>query len=138
VERLEYDRYGGPELVRLASFSLPGPKANEVVVRVAAASIESLGWKSRNADMKTFTGSMCPRAVATDFVGTVEAVGSKGFDLLPGNAAHGALSMKCSGAFAPTLTSTRDLLLKTPDKLSLADIASLPVAVVTARLVLVK
>jgi len=61
-------------------------------------------------------------------------VGSKDVDLLPGDAVHGTVPMKYSGAFAPTGTSTRDLLLRTPDKLSSADAAILPVAVVTAWL----
>ncbi len=120
--------------MHLAPFSLPGPKANTLGVGVAAASIDPLGSKSRDGDMKTFTRSMCPLAMATDFAGTVEAVGSKGFDLLPGDAVHGTVPMKYSGAFAPTGTSTRDLLSRTPDKLSSADAASLPVAVVTAWL----
>jgi len=77
MERLEYDRFGGPKLVHLAAFTLPEPKAHEVVVRVAAASINPLDWKIRSGDMKMLTGSKFPRAMGTDFAGTVEAVGSK-------------------------------------------------------------
>ncbi len=57
MERLEYDSYGGPEVVHLESFTLPEPQANEVVVRVAAASINPMDWKIRSGDMKLFTGS---------------------------------------------------------------------------------
>jgi NADPH:quinone reductase-like Zn-dependent oxidoreductase len=42
MERLQYDRYGSPELVHLAAFTLPEPQANEVPVRVAAAAIDPL------------------------------------------------------------------------------------------------
>ena len=55
--------------MHLAPFSLPGPKANTLGVRVAAASIDPLGWKSRDGDMKTFTRSMCPLAMGADFAG---------------------------------------------------------------------
>ena len=138
MERLEYDRFGGPELVHLASFTLPEPQANEVVVRVAAASINPLDWKIRNGDMKIFTGSKFPRAMGTDFAGTVEAVGSKVSDLKVGDAVVGTVPMKSSGAFAPRLITTRNLVVKKPDNLSFAEAASLPVAGVTAWLVLVK
>jgi len=138
MERLEYDRFGGPELVHLASFTLPEPQANEVLVRVAAASINPLDWKIRNGDMKIFTGSKFPRAMGTDFAGTVEAVGSKVSDLKPGDAVVGTVPMKSSGAFAPRLITTRDHLVKKPDNLPFAEAASLPVAGVTAWLVLVK
>ena len=138
MERLEYDRYGGPELVHLASFTLPQPQANQVVVRVAAASINPVDWKIRGGDMKILTGSKFPRAMGSDFAGTVEAVGPKVSDLLPGDAVVGTVPMKASGAFAPMLITTRDLVVKKPDSLSFAEAASLPVAGVTAWLILVK
>jgi NADPH:quinone reductase-like Zn-dependent oxidoreductase len=39
MERLEYDRYGGPEVLHLSAFTLPEPQPMDVVVRVAAPSI---------------------------------------------------------------------------------------------------
>lgn len=50
----------------------------------------------------------------------------------------GTVSMKSSRAFASKLITARDHLVKKPDKLSFAEAASLPVAGVTAWLVLVK
>jgi len=138
MERLEYNRFGGPELVHLASFMLPEPQASEVVVRVAAASINPLDWKIRNGDMKMLTGSKFPRAMGTDFAGTVEAVGSNVADLKPGDAVVGTVPMKSSGAFAPRLITTRNLVVKKPHNLSFSEAASLPIAGVTAWLVLVK
>ena len=125
-------------MVHLAAFTLPEPHANDVGVRVAAASINPLDWKIRNGERKMLTGSKFPRAMGTDFAATVEAVGSKVSDLLPGDAVVGTVPMKGSGAFAPKLIASRDLLVKRPDKLSFAEAASLPVAGVTAWLVLVK
>ena len=103
MDRLEYNSYGGPEVVHLSSFALPQPTADEVVVRVAAASINPMDWKIRSGAMKMLTGSKFPRAMGTDFSGTVEAVGSIVAQLKPGDAVVGAVSMKCSGAFAPML-----------------------------------
>jgi NADPH:quinone reductase-like Zn-dependent oxidoreductase len=88
--------------------------------------------------MKMFTGSKFPRALGTDFAGTVEAVGAKVSDLVPGDAVVGTVSMKSSGAFAPRLITTRDLVVKKPQNLSFAEAASLPIAGVTAWLALVK
>ncbi len=102
MERLEYNRYGAPELVHLAAFTLPGPQVNEVLVCVAAAAINPLDWKICNGDTKLSTGSTLPEATGTDFTGTVEAVGSKISDPWPGDTAVGTVSMKGSGAFAPS------------------------------------
>lgn len=138
MERLEYDSYGGPELMLIRSFTLPQPQANEVVVVVAAASINPMDWKVRNGDMKFLTGSKFPRAMGADFAGTVEAVGSKVMDFKPGDAVVGSVPMKGSGAFAPKLITTQNLIVQKPASLSFAQAASLPVAGVTAWLVLVK
>ena len=80
-----------------------------MLLRVAAASIVLLDWKIRNGAMKMPTGSKFPRAMGTDFAGTVEAVGSTVSDLKPGDAVVGTVSMKGSGAFASKLITTRDL-----------------------------
>jgi NADPH:quinone reductase-like Zn-dependent oxidoreductase len=120
MERLKYDRYGSPELVHLATSMLPEPRADEVLLGVAAASNNPLDWKIRNGDMKIFTESKFPRAMGTDFAGTVEAVGSTDSDPMPGDAVLGTVSMRRSGAFASKLITTRDHLVKKPDKLSLA------------------
>ncbi len=126
IERLEYDRYGGPELVYPAAFTLPELRADEVLVRVTAAPINPLDWKIRNGAMKMLTRSKFPRAMGTDFAGTVEAVGSTVSDLKPGDAVLGTVSMRRSGAFASRRITTPDHLVKKPDKLSFAEAASHP------------
>ena len=60
MERLEYNRYGGPELVLLAAFTLPGPQVNEVLVCVAAAAINPLDWKILTGDTEMSTSSTFP------------------------------------------------------------------------------
>jgi NADPH:quinone reductase-like Zn-dependent oxidoreductase len=138
MERLEYNSYGGPEVVHLTPFILSDPQANEVVVRVEAASINPVDWKIRSGAMKLFTGSTFPRAMGSDFSGTVEAVGSEVVNFHPGDSVMGATSMTKSGAFAPMLLTTQDLLVKKPDNVSFAQAATLPIAGVTAWLALVK
>jgi NADPH:quinone reductase-like Zn-dependent oxidoreductase len=138
MERLEYDKFGGPEVVHLSSFTLPHPKENEITVRVAAASVNPMDWKIRSGQMKMFTGSRFPRGLGTDFSGIIETVGSKVANLKPGDAVLGTVSMKGSGAFAPKLITTQNLVVKKPDLLSFPDAACLPIAGVTAWIALVQ
>jgi NADPH:quinone reductase-like Zn-dependent oxidoreductase len=138
MERLEYDSYGGPDVVHMSAFTLPEPQAEEVIVRVAAASINPMDWKIRNGEVKVMTGSRFPRALGTDFAGTVESVGSKVMRLKPGDKVVGSVTMKASGAFAPMLVTSQDLVVKMPESLSFAEAACLPIAGVTAWQVLVK
>jgi NADPH:quinone reductase-like Zn-dependent oxidoreductase len=76
MKRLRYDRYGGPEVMRLAEFEPPRPGPDEVLVRVRAAASNPLDWKMRNGEMKLLTGCSFPRAMGHDFAGVVEAVGA--------------------------------------------------------------
>lgn len=138
MQRLEYDTYGGPEVVHLRDFSLPTPGPNDVVVRIAAASINPMDWKLRSGTMKMATGSRFPRAMGTDLSGTVEAVGSNVSEFQPGDEVLGTTSMKAAGAFAPMAITTEALLVKKPSCLSFAEAAALPIAGVTAWLALVQ
>lgn len=138
MERLEYNNYGGPEVTHLSGFTLGKPSAEDLVVRVAAASINPMDWKIRNGDMKVLTGTRFPRAMGTDFAGTIDAVGSNVSRFKPGDAVVGTVSMKSAGAFAPMLIAPQKLVAKKPEQLSFSEAAALPIAGVTAWFVLVK
>jgi len=68
MERLEYDRCGGPELAHLAAFMLPEPQADEVLVRVAAASINPLDLGNAGQDCTASKRFIVLEAVADDFL----------------------------------------------------------------------
>ena len=138
MKRLQYDQYGGPEVMRLADFTLPPPGEDEVLVRVAAASINPVDWKIRSGALKMMTGSKFPRAMGSDFAGTVEGVGSKVSRFKPGDAVVGAVTLKAAGAFATKLIASQKYVVKKPDGLSFAQAATLPIAGVTAWCALVK
>src|SRR3954467_10745929 len=93
MERLEYDSYGSHDVVHMKSFTLPELQAEDVLVRVVAASINPMDWKIRNGDMRVITGSRFPRALGTDFAGVVEAVGARVTRLRPGDTVIGTVAM---------------------------------------------
>jgi NADPH:quinone reductase-like Zn-dependent oxidoreductase len=44
TRRIQYHEYGGPDVLRLESFELPGLRAPEVLVRVRAAAANPMDW----------------------------------------------------------------------------------------------
>lgn len=138
MQRLEYNTYGGPEDVHLSEFSLPPPGRREVMVRLAAASINPMDWKLRSGTMKMSTGSRFPRAMGTDLAGTVEVVGADVSRFRPGDDVVGTTSMKAAGAFATMAMTSESLLVKKPPALSFAEAATLPIAGVTALMALMQ
>jgi NADPH:quinone reductase-like Zn-dependent oxidoreductase len=45
---VEYDTYGGPEVLRLPRIAAPQPAPGEVIVLVHAASVNPVDWKVRS------------------------------------------------------------------------------------------
>jgi NADPH:quinone reductase-like Zn-dependent oxidoreductase len=138
MQRIEYDRYGGPEQMHLRTFSPAQPRGREVRVRVVAGAVNPFDWKLREGELKLFTGSKFPRAMGSDFAGVVESVGSQVERFKVGDEVVGTTSPKASGAFAQAVVTHEKLLVKKPAALSYVDAAVLPIPGVTAWLALVE
>ncbi|WP_370677290.1 NAD(P)-dependent alcohol dehydrogenase [Pleomorphomonas sp. PLEO] len=132
MQRIQYHRYGGPEVMRLEAYDLPAPGKGELLVRVKAASINPLDWKLRQGFMKFMMGRRFPRAMGMDFSGVVEAVGRGVTGFARGDEVLGQVSMMKPGAFAETALTTANLLVGKPAGLSFTAAATLPTVGVTA------
>lgn len=132
MKRIEYDRYGGPEVMRLAEFEPATPGAGELRIRVRAAAINPVDWKVRNGDMAMMTGRRFPRAMGLEFSGVVQSMGPGVQRLKIGDEVFGTVPMKASGAFADVLVTKEALVCRKPAGLSFAEAACLCVAPVTA------
>ncbi|MDQ0395599.1 NAD(P)-dependent alcohol dehydrogenase [Labrys monachus] len=132
MQRIQYHRYGGPEVMRLEAYELPAPGKNEILVRVKAASINPLDWKLRQGFMKLMMGRRFPRAMGMDFAGVVEGIGPGVTGFAHGDQVLGQVPMMKPGAFAETAITTSNLVIKKPASLSFAAAAVLPTVGVTA------
>jgi NADPH:quinone reductase-like Zn-dependent oxidoreductase len=127
---------GGPEVLRLAELPRPEPGPTEVLVRVTAAGVNPLDWKTRARGV--FLGRP-PFTVGADVAGVVAALGSGvtrfavgdrvfGMPRFPGEAA----------AYAEYVTAPSRQLARTPDRLTDIEAAALPMAGLTAWQALVE
>lgn len=132
INRIQYHRYGGPELMKLESFELASPGTGEVLVRVNAAAANPMDWTIRNGVTKMQTGRHFPRGLGHDFAGIVEQVGAGVNDLRAGDEVLGAMTMKASGAYAEMVLADARLLVKKPTNLSFEEAAAVPTVGVTA------
>lgn len=132
MKRIQYDKYGGPELMRLEDFELTTPGQGEVAVKVKFAAINPIDWKVRNGALKMVTGKTFPRAMGGDFSGTVIAVGAGVTRCKPGDAVFGLARIKESGAFGQAVVTSETFLARKPDGVSFEDAACLGTPGVTA------
>jgi NADPH:quinone reductase-like Zn-dependent oxidoreductase len=132
MKRIQYDRYGGPELMRLEEFELAMPGKGEVAVKVKSAAINPIDWKLRNGQMKIVTGNAFPRAMGMDFSGTVISVGAGVRRFKAGDAVFGLARFKQSGALGQAVVTNETFLARKPDNVSFEDAACLATPGVTA------
>lgn len=128
------DRYGAPEVVRIAEVSTPVPRSEEVLVRVHAAAVTSGDARIRAA---RFPGGFAPFArmafglsgprgkiLGSTFSGIVDAVGSRVDGFAVGDAVCGMTGIRM-GAHAQYVAVAAKKLADKPSTVSHEDAAGL-------------
>jgi NADPH:quinone reductase-like Zn-dependent oxidoreductase len=113
----------------------PAPQAGEVLVRVAAASINAFDVSVASGGVRSFMSYEFPAVVGGDLTGTVQALGDGVDGLAVGDRVFGMMGMKGvvhDGSFGELATPTAASIAKTPEGLSDVDAGSLAVAGTTA------
>src|SRR6187455_2626197 len=126
-------RYGSARVLETRDIDKPAVGDDEVLVRVAAASIHVGDWILMTGSpfvMRFATGLRKPknRVPGTDFAGTVEAVGSDVTRFRPGDDVFGW----GAGAFAEFAHASEDQLVKKPADLTFEQAAAIGVSASTA------
>jgi NADPH:quinone reductase-like Zn-dependent oxidoreductase len=134
MKAILYDRFGGPEVLRMAEVATPELRKGELLVRVKAAAINPVDWKIRTGAMKIVSGRKFPRLSGIDFSGVVEACGPSVVGLKPGDAVLGLTEPMnpLQGSFAEKCVTRADHVLRKPDRLRDVDAAASPVAGLSA------
>jgi NADPH:quinone reductase-like Zn-dependent oxidoreductase len=131
------DRYGGPRVVEVRDIERPTPTGDEVLVRVAASSVNRAdldGLKPRWAFVRLFAGFRRPRInrLGLDVAGVVEAVGEGVTRLRVGDRVFGDLFSHGSGAFAEYACAPESAFALISDDMSLEVAATLPHSAILA------
>ncbi len=125
------DRYGGPEVLRVTEVPVPRPAAGQVLLRVAAASINLSDWESLRGSpaYARLGGLRRPRLtiLGSDIAGTVEAVGPGVDRFAPGDELYGD-NLELKGGFAQYAVVRASALAVKPTGLTFAQASTIPQA----------
>lgn len=132
MQRIQYNRYGGPAELKLDDVKIVEPAGTQIRVRVVAASVNPMDWVIRRGHVKSMTGSKFPRGLGHDFAGVVEAVGPGVKRLKVGDAVFGATGLKEAGTFAETVVTEEKNAFIKPPNLSFEVAGALPIVSITA------
>jgi NADPH:quinone reductase-like Zn-dependent oxidoreductase len=124
---------GGPEVLELGEAEVPQPLPTEIRVRVAAAGVNPVDWKTRaGAGMAAVLGPP-PFTVGWDVAGTVDAVGAGVTRFAVGDAVFGMPWFpRQAGAYAEYVTAPSRHFAHRPARLTEVEAAGLPLAGLTA------
>jgi NADPH:quinone reductase-like Zn-dependent oxidoreductase len=131
------NRYGGPHVVEVREVETPTPAANQVLVRVHAASVNRAdldGLTPRWVLVRLFFGFRRPRAtyLGLDVAGVVEAVGDEVTRLKVCDRVYADLFAYRAGAFAEYACAPERAFAPIPDDLGFEEAATLPHSAILA------
>lgn len=69
------DHFGGPEVIAVGEIAVPKPEADEVLVRVHAASVNPVDWKTAQGKYPPVGEDKLPIVLGRDLAGTIAELG---------------------------------------------------------------
>jgi NADPH:quinone reductase-like Zn-dependent oxidoreductase len=132
-----HEKYGPPETLRMAEVDKPAPDADQVLVKVLAASVNAADWhvlRGKPLFSRATLGLLRPKhqILGVDIAGRVEAVGSGVTRFRPGDEVYANLLDHGYGGFAEYVSVPVAVVSLKPASLSFEEAAAVPMAAVTA------
>jgi NADPH:quinone reductase-like Zn-dependent oxidoreductase len=137
MRAISQDELGGPEVLRIVEVERPQPLPTEVLVRVHAAGVNPVDYKTREGGGMQGVLGAPPFTVGWDVSGVVEELGFGVHTLEVGDEVYGMPWFpRAASAYSEYVTAPSRQFAKKPANLSHAEAAALPLAGLTAWQVL--
>src|SRR5579864_2759673 len=122
-------QYGGPEVLKFEDYPDPVPGPGEVLVRVAATSVNPIDYKRRAGLTKDFYPLQFPGLIGVDIAGTVVRLGPG----VEGFSVGDQVFAMADNTYAELCVVKAAVLAKVPKGLDLIQAAALPLVTVTGN-----
>jgi NADPH:quinone reductase-like Zn-dependent oxidoreductase len=122
-------QYGGPEVLKFEDYPDPVPGPGEVLVRVAASSVNPIDYKRRAGLTKDFYPMTFPGLIGVDIAGTVVKLGPG----VEGFSVGDQVFAMADNTYAELCVVKAAALAKVPKGLNLIQAAALPLVTVTGN-----
>ncbi len=132
MRALVLSRYGGPEHTALTDVPQPSPQAGEVLVRVHAAGLNPVDFKTRAGALKVIHRYPLPVVMGNELSGVVEAAGAVVTRFTKGDRVFARVDKRKMGAFAEYAVVHVDHAALMPASLDFTSAAGVPLAALTA------
>ena len=137
MKAVVHTKYGTPDNLQIAEADVPQPRDDEVLIRIAAASVNDWDWGIINGKpfyIRFFCGLLKPKVhiPGVDISGVVEKIGKDVVAFQPGDEIYGDLSECGFGGFADYVCVPEGELTHKPGNISHVDAAAIPHAALLA------
>ena len=122
-------QYGGPEVLKFEDYPDPVPGPDEVLVRVAAASVNPIDYKRRAGLTKDFYPLQFPGLIGVDVAGTAVKIGPG----VQGFSVGDQVFAMADNTYAELCVVKAAVLAKIPKGLDLIQAAALPLVTTTGN-----
>jgi NADPH:quinone reductase-like Zn-dependent oxidoreductase len=124
--------YGGPECTALIDVSPPSPRPGQILVRVHAAGLNPVDFKTRAGALKIIHRYPLPIVMGNELSGVVEAVGPGVMRFAEGDRVFARVAKETMGAFAEYAVVHEDHAARMPASFDFTPAAAVPLAALTA------
>jgi alcohol dehydrogenase len=124
--------YGGPEHTALTDVRKPSPRTDEILVRVHAAGLNPVDFKTRAGALKIIRNYPLPIVMGNELSGVVEAVGPGVVRFAENDCVFARVDKDIMGAFAEFAVVHQDHAARMPVSLDFPAAAAVPLAALTA------
>jgi NADPH:quinone reductase-like Zn-dependent oxidoreductase len=124
--------FGGPEVLQLEDIEVPRPKADEVLIRVYASSVNPVDQKIVAGEAAGRFPTQFPLTIGWDVSGVIEQAGNQVRNFSIGDEVYGRPSPTQNGAFAEYLVIKAGEIALKPKSIDHLQAAAVPLAGLTA------
>jgi NADPH:quinone reductase-like Zn-dependent oxidoreductase len=129
MKAIVVQQYGGPEVLKFEEYPDPVPGPGEVLVRVAATSVNPLDYKRRAGLTKDYYPIKFPGLIGVDLSGTVIKIGPG----VEGFSVRDQVFAMADNTYAELCVVNAAILAKIPKGLDLIQAAALPLVTTTGN-----
>jgi NADPH:quinone reductase-like Zn-dependent oxidoreductase len=126
------DQFGGPDVLKYGDLPDPVAAPGEVVVDVAAASVNAADWKFRGGEYARHAQVKFPQIPGRDFSGVVASLAEDVSDLKVGDPVFGVIAAGREGTYCEKIAIKAAIIGKKPPALSDVNAAALALTGLTA------
>jgi NADPH:quinone reductase-like Zn-dependent oxidoreductase len=123
------ERFGGPEVLTYGDLPDPVPAEDEVLIDVAAASVNAADWKQR---LGSYADLDFPHILGRDVSGTVAAIGAGVTSFRPGDEVFAVSLQGLEGGYAEKIALKEQIVGRKPTTVSHVEAAALALTGLTA------